>query len=338
MKALSLFSGCGGDTQGMIDAGVDVIAFSEINKSAIKTHLTNHPTCEWINYNGNGDITKIPDCVFEKYKNIDIVFAGFPCQSFSNAGKKKSLDDPRGQLFYEFVRIVKVVKPKFIIGENVKGLMSRLYNGQPVFNLIQQTFNDVGYKFDYKIVNTKYYGIPQSRERLIFVGSLNSDFIYEFPQPFDTIVSIKNILENTLNDAYQIKSIPSDVIYAYDTNDTLKLSGEPHPFLIKNVKLGNISFGKRSSPNHGEIVDINKPCKTIICAYKFQPRLYVAIKNNNMSYLRTFTISELAQIQGFEKSYQFYGSNAEKITQIGNAISPKLVRVIVETLQILLRN
>jgi len=122
LNAISLFSGMGGDSLGIINAGLNLIAYSEISPIFRKTHDLNFSNCELI---GDGDITKTDDSDFLKYKNkCDLIFAGFPCQGFSNAGEKK-LDDPRNTLFREFHRATKLIKPKYIIGENVKGLTTK---------------------------------------------------------------------------------------------------------------------------------------------------------------------------------------------------------------------
>jgi len=108
MKALSLFSGCGGDTLGMSMVGVDVKWYVEIKKDFQKSHELNFKDSELL----GSDITKIPDETFSKLKGqVDIIFAGFPCQSFSHGGKKDP-DDPRGQLFMEFVRATRLIEPE----------------------------------------------------------------------------------------------------------------------------------------------------------------------------------------------------------------------------------
>ena len=107
---------------------------------------------------------------------------------------------------------------------------------------------------------------------------------------------------------------------ATDTNFTY--NGKTHANLI--------SFGKRKSGNHIEIIDINKPCKTIICTYGHQPRLFVALCNKNGYYLRCLLPNELKQIQGFPEEYKVAGTISKQITQIGNAVPPPLIKLIVE--------
>ena len=121
-NAISLFSGMGGDSQGLVDAGFSLKGYSEKVPVFRETHTMNFQNCSLI---GNGDILDTTDAQLEAYREFtDLIFAGFPCQGFSNAGKKEP-DDPRNTLFREFVRATKLIKPKYIIGENVKGLLKR---------------------------------------------------------------------------------------------------------------------------------------------------------------------------------------------------------------------
>lgn len=334
MKGLSLFSGAGGDTCGMHNAGIDVVAFSENDPHAILSHKENYPDCVLLEHNGKSDITKIPDSVFEKYiGQVDIIFAGFPCQAFSHGGKKNSTDDPRGTLFLEFARATKIIKPKFIIGENVPGLLQRKSkDGEAIFPKIIETFEDLGYKMYWKVMDSSDFNTPQKRKRLFMVGVLNNQVAFEFPSSVNKRY-LSSILTNSLENAFEIDKLPNNTIVAFDTQDDIEITGEAHPFLKLNAERETISFGKRESPNHAEIINPNGFSKTIICAYQFQPRLYVAIRNKGKNYLRTFDITELAQIQGFPKDYIFKGSYNQKIKQIGNAVPPNIVTAICQILK-----
>ena len=120
MSAISLFSGMGGDSLGIHNAGLDVVAYSEIETVFQETHNLNFKDCELI---GDGNIQNTTDTQLSVYYDtIDLIFAGFPCQGFSHAGKKLP-DDPRNTLFREFLRATRLIQPKYIIGENVKGLL-----------------------------------------------------------------------------------------------------------------------------------------------------------------------------------------------------------------------
>jgi site-specific DNA-cytosine methylase len=123
--AISLFSGAGGDTVGMEQAGLRVVAFSENNAACVRTHKAAFPDSVWLGESVKGDISKIPDSEFEPYANkVAVVFAGFPCQGFSNAGKK-NVNDPRNRMFQQFLRVVRIVQPEWIFGENVAGLLTK---------------------------------------------------------------------------------------------------------------------------------------------------------------------------------------------------------------------
>ena len=178
MKAISLFAGCGGDTLGLENAGIEVIGFVEFWNRAIETHKLNFPNSEFIGRSVNGDITKITDEEFLKFRGkIDILFAGFPCQGFSHAGKKDP-NDKRNKLFWEFVRATKLIQPKWIIGENVAGLMHRKTDdGQSkISEVIVNAFEEIGYKMaEPKVLKAEEYGVPQKRMRLVLLASLLGD-------------------------------------------------------------------------------------------------------------------------------------------------------------------
>ena len=346
MSALSLFSGCGGDTLGMKSAGLDVKWYSEIKKPFCKTHESNFPESECI----GTDITKIPDEKFMELKGgVKVIFAGFPCQSFSNAGKKRA-DDTRGQLYLDFVRATRCIEPEFIIGENVKGLLSRKTStGENFIDVIEQAFKDIGYTCEHKLFPIVKYGVPQKRERLIIVGWKDPAYVHKWPDEVDVDVSLKNILEFNMDGTIEV---PKDLIdkAGVDEDSILIGKGEPcgvvHPYLIDRCKQRNLeyngkqvgeygfSFGKRVSPIHCEIVDIKMPSKTIISTYDHQPRLFVAQRVGNKYYLRPYTVDELKQIQGFPKDYIMEGSPKDQVVQLGNAVPPPLIQKIVESISL----
>ena len=352
MKAISLFSGMGGDSLAIKNCGIDLISYSEKEKKFCQVHDLNFNNCNLL---GNGDITKTTDKDILKYKKakIDLVFAGFPCQGFSNAGKKLP-SDPRNTLFKEFLRVTKLLKPKYIIGENVKGLLSRKTDsGEKYIDVIEDEFIKLGYTITSQVMKAHKYGVPQKRERLIIVGVLGGPK-FEFPKElecnpnlidivkFDMTGSIK-IDKNNPN-YHVIKKIPKECILTDMNND--EDVNEPH----SNLKLlatdidyeyggktysNRLSFSKRESSIHGEIIDIRNPCKTIICTYARQPRLFVPLKNKNGYYLRCLLPDELKQIQGFPKDYKLNGKSLDQIVMIGNAVPPPLIELVINKLIII---
>jgi DNA (cytosine-5)-methyltransferase 1 len=330
-KAISLFSGAGGDTLGMKNAGIHVVGYVEKDKSAILTHETNFPECKCI----GTDITKISNVEFEKYKeNIDIIFGGFPCQSFSHGGKK-SATDKRGFLYQEFVRCVNVIRPKIILGENVKGLLTRkTENGKSFINMIIKDFEDIGYNMKVDIFNMKNYNIPQHRERVLIYGirkDLDISFHLNDIDYSEQKICINDILENTLENALEIKKQNIKDIFPIDAtivNKDISILGKPPTNLIKCYDRNELSFKKRSKCTYSCIVDKNDLSRTILSTYGRMPRLFIPIVQENLYYLRPYTIRELARIQGFPDNFIFKGKYLEQITQIGNAISPVFVEKI----------
>ena len=372
-NAISLFSGAGGDSIGLKQAGYNVVAFSEFKKPAVATHLKEFPTCRLLvcPETNSSDITKIPDEVFETYSGqVDLMFFGFPCQGFSNSGKKR-IDDPRNELIHECIRSTNIIKPKYIIGENVAGLLSRKGRDpktkklRPVIEIICDLFNGIGYNITYKVLKATDFGVPQERKRLIIIGTPQNKGHPHMPweslasTTFPKHTSIRSFLETHLEGAieYPEKNIPDNLSPHYwITTEATKPTGKSHPNLIRlnngirnksskekgedaddsplTIEGGLISFGVRKSAYHGQILDPDLPCKTIICTYGSCPRLFVGLHNPDEGkfWVRCLSVKELGQIQGFPAEYQWQGNEKEIITQIGNAVPPALCEAVVRTL------
>jgi DNA (cytosine-5)-methyltransferase 1 len=344
LTAISLFSGCGGDTLGLTRAGFKVVAFNEFNKAAIQSHLANFPDSTLLSDPASKatDITKVPDSVFEPYKGkTNLVFAGFPCQGFSKAGKKK-VSDPRNQMYNQFVRVVKVTKPDFIIGENVPGLTSMKSGPKEddplILDLIKKAFKDIGYETTHKVLEAVDYGVPQKRKRLLLIGWDATKYPTFDPTSFWASVSswgaqqtmplLRSFVVTSMEGCYEMKSdeTPEDFdTYAIETTESV--SGAPHPFVKLKAGEKLLSCSKRVSPVHSEVADLDKPSKTIICTYDHQPRLLVGLKHTDgKRYIRTYLPQELKQIQGFPSDYTVLGNQKEQVVQIGNAVPPALVQ------------
>jgi len=353
-KAISLFSGCGGDTLGLERAGFNVVAFNEFKPAPINTHLANFPNSVLLkDSKGSADITKVPDEVFEAYTDISLVFAGFPCQGFSSAGKRK-LTDSRNQMFRQFVRVVKATKPNFFIGENVAGLLSMKSGPKEddpsMLEVIRQAFAEIDYSMTYKVLEASDYGVPQSRKRLLLVGwksttTFDSESFWASVSAWGSsqpLPKMASFIQTTLEGALKLdsKAIPPNFdTVAVQIPDSIPILGTPHSYVTlkattfdetymekKHDRL--LSCGKRDSPIHSEILNLNNPCKTIICTYDHQPRLLVGLKSASASYVRCLLPDELKQIQGFPKDFKLTGNQKEQIVQVGNAVPPALVEAI----------
>jgi DNA (cytosine-5)-methyltransferase 1 len=340
-NAISLFSGCGGDSEGMRSAGMNVLLHVEKDKNCIQSLNANYNPQHVL----HTDISKMnKHDVFSKYtNNINLIFAGFPCQGFSHAGRKDP-NDNRNRLFYDFKDITNIVKPIFVFGENVKGIMSRKDpDGIPVVNRIINEFDEIGYHMEAKLYCMTTFGVPQLRKRVLFVG-VRKDFKdahnFQFNWPTNNSnpnLSLRNIITDDINNSILI----DDNIILNNRNKSItfkntrkrKPDGTPHPYVINRVNAKQLSFGVRASPTHAEIVDLDKSCKTIISTYQRMPRLFVGLKNSHRppkAYIRTFNPYELKQIQGFPIDYKIEG--AMKSHQIGNAVPPPAVKIIIQTM------
>lgn len=199
IKEFAAFAGIGAYTKALKNIGVEVevVGYSEIDEYASKAFSAIHGVSEDINY---GDITKIDPTILPDF---DIFTYGFPCQSFSVAGKQLGIDDPRGVLFFDAMRIIREKKPKYAVAENVKGLVGKKF--KDVFEHMLKELEHAGYNNYWKVLNAKDFGIPQNRER-VFIVSIRKDIDkgYEFPEGFKSDIRLKDILEKEVGKKYYL--------------------------------------------------------------------------------------------------------------------------------------
>ena len=165
LRFLDLFAGIGGFRLALEQAGHECIGFCEIDKFARQTYKANFNTegeVEW------HDITAVTDEDVRQLGSVDIITGGFPCQAFSVAGKRGGFEDTRGTLFFEIARIARILKPRYLLLENVKGLLN--HSGGTTFATILNTLGELGYWWEYQILNSKDFGVPQNRERVFIIG------------------------------------------------------------------------------------------------------------------------------------------------------------------------
>ena len=202
LKVLSLFSGIGAFEKALERQGIEyqLVNYCEIDKYASKAYSLIHNVSEQMNL---GDITKID--TFELDDDIDIITHGSPCQDFSVAGKQAGGDEgsnTRSSLMWNTVDIVKHVKPKVVLWENVKNLLGKKHRHN--FDSYIQIMDELGYNSYYQVLNAKDYGIPQNRER-VYTISIRKDIDsgdFKFPEPFELKLRLKDMLENTVEEKY----------------------------------------------------------------------------------------------------------------------------------------
>lgn len=209
MKLLSLFSGVGAFEKALDRLKIDyeVVAFSEIDKFAVKSYCAIHGVDVSLNL---GDITKVDEKSLPK--DIDLITYGFPCQDISLAGKQEGLfhDDgtqTRSGLFFEALRIIEATQPRVAIAENVKNLTGKKFKEQ--FALVLESLEEAGYNNYWKVLNAKDYGIPQNRER-VFIISIRKDTDdgeFEFPEGFPLELRLKDMLDDKVDKKFYLSDV-----------------------------------------------------------------------------------------------------------------------------------
>lgn len=169
-KFLDLFSGIGGFRLGLEMAGHECVGHVEIDKFANVSYAAIHQPKESEFF--HEDITTITDESIRglRDRGIDIICGGFPCQAFSIAGKRAGFEDTRGTLFFDIARMARIIRPKYLFLENVKGLLN--HDNGDTFETILRTLDELGYDAEWQVLNSKHFGVPQNRERVFIIGYL----------------------------------------------------------------------------------------------------------------------------------------------------------------------
>lgn len=305
LKVLSLFCGCGGADLGVVGGfsflgkafrknKAEIVHSSDINEKAVATYNAN--------FKHKANVADVRELKFEK-GFADIVIGGFPCQSFSTVNPTKTPGNRDTQLFWEMANVIKMIRPKAIIAENVKGFY-RLANGL-YFRMATEEFERLGYHMSCKVINSSDFGVPQLRERIFMVG-IRKDLKkkYIFPEP----------THGTPNKPR--KTVLSDVI------DNIEGPGPRYIFSQRAVE-----GVKRAKKNMKRALaqDMGMQCLTItshLAKVSLNSRDPVILIDPAKEKYRRFTPREAARIQSFPDTFQFAGSEADAYRQIGNAIPP----------------
>jgi len=200
MKFLVLFAGIGGFRLGMESAGHECIGFCEIDKFARASYKAIHDTKGEIELH---DITAVSDESIRRIGRVDIICGGFPCQAFSIAGNRRGFEDTRGSLFFEIARFASILRPKYLLLENVKGLLN--HDGGATFETILGALDELGYNVEWQILNSKDFGVPQNRERVFVIGHLRGECtrrVFPLSKSCQQANSIKKQYSNTITTRY----------------------------------------------------------------------------------------------------------------------------------------
>lgn len=246
LKVASLFSGCGGLDLGFIQAGFEVIWANDFFKEAVETYRCN--IGEHIVY---GDITKIPSS--EIPDNFDVLLGGFPCQGFSVANTKRSMEDERNFLYRELLRIIDDKRPKFFVGENVKGLLS-MQKGR-IIEMIVNDFKALGYNVDYKLLKASDYGVPQNRERVVIIGN-RLGLKNEFPEK--THCELIELFQNNLQPHITVKDVCGHLENIRPRDKPFSLKGKIINNHVARTNVADSFWGRKYKVDQHEICDYLK--------------------------------------------------------------------------------
>jgi len=321
LKYIDLFSGAGGFSLGFDNKGFQNVFSIDIEPSFCKTYKHNFSNHQLI----EKDICDLSDSeikYLKEFDEIDVVIGGPPCQGFSIAGNigRKFVDDPRNRLFKEFVRVVKVIKPKFFVMENVARLYT--HNKGATRNEIIKDFEKLGYKVDCKILNSADYGVPQVRKRVIFIGTSTNQKI-EFPQKeVENYVSVKEALSKYPKlQSGEESSIPNHIAMSHSDQMLTKMS-----YVSDGGDRNEIPVKIR--PKSGDVRKYIKYAsdKPSVCVTGDMRKIFHYEQN------RALTVRELAELQSFPDDFVFKGSRISQQQQVGNSVPPKMAEAIAKVI------
>lgn len=310
MKFIEVCSGCGGLSQGFLDAGFQPIILNEIDKTCCETLTANH---RFANIQC-GDMSKLD---LSPYKGqVDVLMGGVPCQSFSQSGMRKGLDDKRGDLILKFKDLVQQCEPKVFLIENVKGLITH-DKGNTMAKVLANLGANQNYTIRYKLLNAIDYEVPQKRERVIIVG-VHKDLTskpYVFPKPSDKKLCLRDVLTDCpKSEGFKypehkrqvLDQVPPGGCWVDLPEDVQK------EYMGSSLKAGG---GKRGMARR---LCMNEVCLTLTTSpCQKQTERCHPIET------RPLSVREYARIQTFPDSYVFCGTTAQKYKQIGNAVPVK---------------
>jgi DNA (cytosine-5)-methyltransferase 1 len=300
MKFIDLFAGIGGMRLPFEILGGKCVFTSEIDKFARQTYEAN--------FTGEvaGDITKIKE---EEIPGHDLLLAGFPCQSFSQAGLKKGFGDTRGTMFFEVARILAHHKPNYFLLENVKGLKN--HDGGQTLKVMLNILSNLGYKTHCKVLNAKDFGVPQNRERIFLVGTRGANLSYSFPKPTNKLVKLGDILQRQVEDKYTL----SDKLWRGHQDRKAKA-------LAKGYGFGYSLFNAQS------------PYSNSITARYYKDGSEILIAQEDNKNPRRLTPREAANLQGFPGSFKIPVSDTQAYKQFGNSVAVPVIMSLAKQINI----
>lgn len=364
---IDLFAGAGGMSLGFEQAGFDILVAVEIDPIHCATHEFNFPRTKII----CGDLSKLTGKEIKEKAglnnkdDIDVVFGGPPCQGFSLIGKRE-INDPRNQLVFEFVRLVKELKPKYFVMENVPGMIQ----GDSISILFEviDKFEQSGYKIEknYKILNAAEYGVPQNRKRLFLLGCRNELELPNYPEAITRLIGVKSKFNNDLPNcptvADAIQDLPNINLYRHFEEDAIKANFGDHSeyakklhfielrqdfsyprkydakFLTSSLKtqhskntikrFKDTECGKIEPISHFYKLNPYGICHTLRAGTPRNRGSFASPRPIHYKYNRCITVREAARLHSYPDWFRFHTTKWHGFRQIGNSVPPLLAKAI----------
>ena len=350
LRAGTTCSGIGSPEQALKNLNIphEVKFAIEIDKFARETYQANHEPDEM-----HEDITKVDA---EQLPDIDLFVAGFPCQAFSIAGKRKGLEDTRGTIFFDCLRILKAKQPKYFILENVKGLLSDQDGAtfDTIINSLSKTVNgqllmfpntdSLNYHVYYKVINARDHGIPQNRDRVFIIGFREDQHSFDFPETQELKLALKDILEYQVDEKYKASQKQIEYLFSSEiSKGRTRIDLNMHHSISKGIANTITACIGRGNANSyliddslvsinqikSDIIQMNNPKHSNNRVYHsdgVSPSLNTMQGGNRQPFIyhqdkiRRLTPLECMRLMGFNDGFVIPVSDTQKYKQAGNSI------------------
>lgn len=333
MNVISLFSGCGGLDLGFERAGFNILVANEFDPTIYETYKINHPNTHLI----EGDVRNITKEDIAPFLSgeVDGIIGGPPCQSWSEAGSLRGIDDARGQLFFDYIRILKEFRPKFFLAENVSGMLANRHN-KAVQNIIR-LFEEAGYDVTLTLVNAKNYGVAEERKRVFYIGfrkDLGIDFV--FPKGSTEDDNSKITLKDIIWDL-QDTAVPAGAKNKHNPkaiNNNEYFTGAFSPIFMSRNRVKSWDEQAFTVQASGRQCQLHPQAPKM---QKFGENDHRFVRGSEHLY-RRMTIREIARIQGFPDDFKFiYKETNNAYKMIGNAVPVNLAYEIAIAIKLFLQ-
>jgi DNA (cytosine-5)-methyltransferase 1 len=344
-KVIDLFAGVGGLSLGFLQAGFKIVYANEYDESIAESFKKNHPETRV----DSRDIRDIDfEKVFHPFKNeVEVVMGGPPCQGFSQKGKRIGINDERNFMFQQFVKVVKIVRPEFMLLENVPSILSS-ENGYFKQEIID-TFAKLDYEVEYKVLKAENFGVPQTRRRAVFLGR-KGRLNFELPDGNGKKTTVSEAIDDLLplksgegQDEQPYATIPLNSFQRLMRHKSSivrnHIATKHSKVALERLSLISVNGSKKDLPSHHRTKSIHSGTWSRLKPNGFARTITTRFDTPSSGQFtlpyqdRCITVREAARLQSFPDDYIFYGTKSSQMLQVGNAVPPMLAYEIAKTIK-----